>query len=127
MAKWGKEMKFPAKHLFWERLEGKNRFCFKAFRPDEQVNLKTKEDGNRRNLEGQELRRSQLNFCYAMHGTLECRLFPGFATVKECQSAVEAFINCVESYLDKTPDTLMLDEEAIEIEIQEEEISLINI
>jgi len=113
MTAWGNEMKLPSGHLFWNRLEGGNQYCHKKFDPEGQVNQKGKA-GNRY---------TQLNFCYGLHGTLECRLFPGFDDAQLCINAVKAFVNCVESFLRDTPDKLNLEEE-IELAIPEEPMSV---
>jgi hypothetical protein len=67
---WGKkkeEQKYDMS-LFWKRWRGDNKFCRRIFRADEQSIVKDK----------QSCRYSHLNFCYTMHQTLECRLFPMF-------------------------------------------------
>lgn len=104
MEKWGTEtMKFPKKHVFWERYNSENRFCLKDFNPDEQVNLKNK--GN--------ARRTHLNYCYALHGTIECRLFPAFNKSDSIIKCVEAYVDCIESYLSSVKE--FEDEKPVEI------------
>lgn len=103
--KFGKGMKWGAKHPFWARLNGKNRFSMDRFNPEAQVTQKTKVDS----------RRTHLNFCFAQHGTLECRLFPAFADPQEATRAVEWLTSTYESYLGALPKesrkTLLLTED----------------
>ena len=89
---WGNE--YPCKNkLFWGRLENKNRFTRNVFNADKQVFLKQK----------QEDRYSHLNFCYSLHKTIECRLFPTFSEPETAKSAVIALLTHVEDYLKKNP------------------------
>jgi hypothetical protein len=77
-----------------DRLEGKNLYCQKKFIPTEQV--------HRTERYGDVLvhpRYAQLNFCYARHGTVECRLFPCFPDVNDGVAAVRKFHDTVFNYL----------------------------
>lgn len=93
MKKFGESMGYKATHRFFNRLSGKNKFCNDEFRPDDQIYLKTKADA----------RRTHLNYCYSLHGTIECRLFPSYNNPTEVMEAVKAFISCVEKYLENNP------------------------
>jgi hypothetical protein len=102
--KWGEERKLPSNHPFWPRLRGENRFCYEGFIPEEQVQIKVKNDGNRRsNVTGKEIRRTHLNYCYELHRTLECRMLPMFETPELANEAIEEYIQCIEDYLDQAP------------------------
>lgn len=90
MFEWGKKEKLPENHQFWSRLRGDNRFCKKMFQPSNQINL----------MQKSETRYTQLNYCYAMHGTIECRLFPAFSEPAKIMSAVYALVSCYEEFLD---------------------------
>ena len=94
MRKWGEDMKFPPEHEFWCRFEGDNRHCRDTFRPEEQVFLTRKRP----------VRYSHLNFCWGLHKTLECRLFPMFNKPAEAIEATLSFVACVEDILTKTKD-----------------------
>lgn len=83
--------------LYWDRLNGKNRFCTKKFNPEVQVNQSNKHGA------ANELRRTQLNYCFKLHGTIECRLFPMFSDIDTASKAILALLDCYESYLDKAP------------------------
>lgn len=90
MREWGILQNLKPTHQFWHRLAGENRFCKDAFQPEKQVHMKGKGDH----------RYTQLNYCYAMHGTIECRLFPGFTDPDIIISAVHALVKCYEDYLE---------------------------
>lgn len=103
MEDWGRN--FLCKNQeFWDRLRGQNRYCKKRFDADAQIKRKEKGHNN-------QLRRTQLNYCYGIHGTLECRLLPMFKDLRTGISSVKAFITCVEDYLEANPlqDTTMGD------------------
>ena len=95
MSKWGKDMKFSKKHEFWSRLAGKNFYCKKLWTPTTQANTKHSND-----------RYTHLNFAFAKHGTVECRLFPGFSDPKLIHEALCILISCYETWLDETSVTL---------------------
>ncbi|MGH9800518.1 MAG: hypothetical protein ACRD82_09155, partial [Blastocatellia bacterium] len=95
---WGKEVKLPESHPFWDRVKGGSRFAKKEFRPIAQLGILEK-DGGRSGWMGRDTRRTLLNYCWAMHGTLECRLFPGWASADEAFGAAEFFTNFVDDYL----------------------------
>ena len=107
MRKWGKD--YPCNNKsFWSRLDDGNHFCRAMFIPDKQIPLTQKV----------ETRYTHLNYCYAMHKTIECRLFPMFVEFETGQSAIETLINCIENYLTKNPP-----EELVEkIELEDENI-----
>lgn len=106
MEQWGKD--YPCKNPnFWERLNNENRFCTRTFNPDAQVKLTGKN----------EARYTQLNYCYAFHKTIECRLFPGFKDYRTAQSAVKAFVEFIENYLKNHP----INEETLKESLTDEE------
>lgn len=114
MEDYGKNiMKFPNKHPFWARLNDSNAYCARDFRPEEQA-YRTDKRGPRY---------SQLNFCHSLHGTLECRIFPGFTEVSDVMAAVDCFINCVEEYLESSDDNLS---SILEFEVSEEELEVLS-
>lgn len=80
--------------LFKHRLDGKNIYCQKKFRPEEQLH-RTEAYGNRRTHP----RYSQLNFCWTRHGTMECRVFPCFPKAVSAVAAFDAFTDCVNTFL----------------------------
>ena len=85
---WGKS--YPIKNrAFWTRLDGKNSYCRKTFVPMEQA-LVNHKGGPRYSL---------LNYCWGLHGTLECRLFPMFKSSKTAQAAVCELVDLIETYL----------------------------
>lgn len=88
---WSRKAVRPSDLNFWNRLNGANYYCRDGFRPLEQVRERSKTPA----------RYTALNYCYALHGTLECRLFPMFRDIETAKSAVRAFIDIVESYLNR--------------------------
>lgn len=99
--KWGKSEKLPKDHPFWERLLKKYdahapdatttiaRFCNRGFSPFKQIGMVHKDDA----------RRSPLNYCHKMHGTIECRLFPAFDKVEQALSAIEFYVTFCDKWL----------------------------
>jgi hypothetical protein len=75
--------------LFWERWEGRNKYCKRYFDPEEQASLDEKDDA----------RYAHLNFCYKLRGTLECRLFPMFEKVDLACEAVWLFYRIISYWL----------------------------
>lgn len=82
--------------LFWQRLNGENRYCRRRFNPDAQARYEEK--GHNR-LD----RRDHFNYCYGLRKTVECRMFPVFVRAETAISVVDAYINCIEEYLDTNP------------------------
>jgi len=91
MEKWGKDTKIPSEHPFWSRLKGQNQYCKRDFIPNDQVT-------------GAGSRYTQLNFAYYKYKTLECRMLPMFPEgSKYAISAIQTYLDCVEEFLDKSP------------------------
>lgn len=91
---------------FWSRLNGDNRYCSPDFRPDKQIFARTKGDH----------RYTHLNYCHALHGTIECRLFPTFQMVRTAKGAIQALVDCIENYLEENPPVIDGKTESIELE-----------
>lgn len=98
--KWGHSEGFPSDHAFWERLDNKDtkqgfaRFSNHPYAAARQIVMTEKQD----------FRRSALNYCYAQHGTLECRIFPAFSDVKIAARAVIFFVKLIEEWLASRPE-----------------------
>lgn len=86
---------------FWKRFKGENKFASPKFHPEKQVQVTGK---------GGTDRYTHLNYCWSMHGTLECRLFPMYSSIEVAGEAIKAFIDCVESYLDTVGDFVIQEE-----------------
>lgn len=97
MEAWGEKVK--ADKLFFRRLEGRNRFARRAFKPREQVGLKTKDSGPNA------ARRTLLNYCHSLHGTIESRLFPMFPEKTKGVSALKATLDSFQNYLKSARET----------------------
>ena len=80
---------------YWKRLAGRNSYCRKGYRGDKQARLQDKDS----------IRYYHLNYCWNLHNTLECRLFPTFkARDREDKpylalSAIDFFYNVCNNYL----------------------------
>jgi hypothetical protein len=92
VCKWGEKMKIRNSE-FRKRLNGENGFCKRVFCPDEQIHLRYKEIK----------RYAHLNYCYSLHRTIECRLFPMFIESRVAIWAVKELVRIVESWLDDHP------------------------
>lgn len=80
---WGKENKIREGSAFWNRLAGHNTFCKDDFRPREQKLDRHKESS----------RYCFINYCWALHRTMEVRVLPAFQKpelrVKACNKVLE--------------------------------------
>lgn len=91
---WGHEVDDDRdRNLFLNRLHGRNRFARRLYVPTKQVGERKKDSG-----QGAE-RRTLINYCYGLHGTVEVRLFPMFAAATVSASAVERTMEIFESFL----------------------------
>jgi hypothetical protein len=89
MKAWGERVHLPQTHAFWTRLNGFNRYCEKVFLPEQQVQTRFKTG----------VRYAQLNYCFRLHGTIECRLMPVFKQARIAVSAVQEILSCYEDFL----------------------------
>lgn len=94
--KWAHRQNFPSDDLIWHRLKGQNKFCTTAFMPHQQTQIIVKEQNDVR-------RYTMLNYCYGMHGTVECRVAPMFAKPELAFSWVEFIVKTVEEWLSARP------------------------
>jgi hypothetical protein len=89
LGEWGRAAGLPAGHPLWQRLSGENRFCAPVYRGEAQVTQRTK---------GGE-RYTALNYCKALHGTVEARILPMFATADQGIAAVHQLITTLGMWL----------------------------
>lgn len=80
---------------FFDRFSGDNRYCAGVFDPDSQTTTVNRQSGTWDN------RYRQLNFCWAMHGTLESRLLPMFSDVELSVGGMHVFLNVVNTWLEQ--------------------------
>lgn len=85
---------FPMDHHIWNRLEGSNEYCQFLFHADAQA----KETRKVYSHEGPH-RYTAINYCWAMHETLECRLLPMMDTADLAVSAIKCFLNLTNAFL----------------------------
>lgn len=88
MDRWGHEQTEDMREFF-RRLEGRNTYCKKNYKPLDQCDA----------IGSNPDRYCQLNFCYARHGTLECRLFPMFLNSDTAVSAYKRFITITDDFI----------------------------
>ena len=89
MSEWGKQHNVNEGSRFWERMSGQNRYCANRFDALNQY-WRTSKDSCRYAI---------LNYCYGMHGTLECRVLPVFQKKQLATSAVKEIVDIVNTYL----------------------------
>lgn len=97
---WGDEhltAQMPERRLFLDRLAGRNRYCLRDFKPDDQAAYQPGVHGD----EQRQHRYCLLNYCYKMHGTMESRLLPMFKAPSLSVSAMHCFVNTINSFLDE--------------------------
>lgn len=86
---WGEKKNIRKNSAFWHRMKGGNTYCKTEFIPEQQV-TDTSKSGPRY---------TQLNYCYGLHRTLECRMLPVFQKVSLSVSGVKKFISICNNYL----------------------------
>lgn len=91
----GEKMKLHKKHVFWERMQGLNRFCSLDFDVTRQMKLKKGEQ------HGRPERYGFLNFAWDVYGTMEFRALPTFRDAHIAVGMSETFFNYVNQYLDE--------------------------
>lgn len=89
LGEWGRASGLPAGHPLWQRLSGENRFCSPVYRAENQV--------GRRDKGGD--RYTALNYCRALHGTVEARILPMFATPDQGIAAMYQIITTLGMWL----------------------------
>lgn len=87
---WGHKKGIRQGSQFWKRLQGENTYCLNQFNPEAQYRTSEHYHGSRY---------THLNYCYGLHGTVECRLFPAFQDKELAKSAVKEYYNIVQDYL----------------------------
>jgi hypothetical protein len=85
---WGKRLNIRSSE-FWSRLRGENQYCKREWKSVEQVTLRGR-DG---------VRYAHLNFCYSLHGTVECRLLPMFKDKTIAAKAIQELLSIYSDYL----------------------------
>lgn len=79
---------------FIHRLAGKNKYCTRKLLTSRQMLMRDKHDNR-------DARRTQLNFAWGIHGTLECRLFPMFTKEQDSLLAIEWLLDTYEGWLEQ--------------------------
>ncbi len=79
----------------WARFSGKNEYCTDNFWPDHQARTRTKDHDRQR--EGN--RYTGVNYPFAVHSTIECRMLPMFPTVEQAIRAIREVLNITNVFL----------------------------
>jgi len=106
---------------FKSRFEGRNDYCRDAFLPNEQAFRSGKYTSNR----ATNPRYAALNFCWSLHGTMECRVFSANMGVNKAVLGYLWFVKMVDNYLAMNYDSFIKREHSKEIEIEYEEEGII--
>ena len=93
LQRWGSKHNIQPKAEFWQRLQGKNSYCRKEFRPEDQ--LYHQDRGGHRY--------TQVNYCYGLWKTVEFRTLPAFETPWLTTDSILETLRIVEDYLETAP------------------------
>lgn len=90
LARWGRLHGLVPGHRFWKRLNGEVHYCdTKLWLPDRQLADTHKGDA----------RYAGINFCYALHKTVEFRVLPMFHKVNTSLAAIRTVLRATDRYL----------------------------
>lgn len=96
VAKWAADKaNLPLDHPIWPRLKGQSKYCQHIFQANEQA-LSNAKDFNQ---ERQGHRYTIINYPWAQHTTVECRLLPMMATVTQGIEAIEEVVKITNAFL----------------------------
>ena len=95
LKQWAEEEKFPSKHHFWDRLNGKSPYCQLYYQAEEQIKNTMKDHDQRR----QGHRYTFIAYHYARFGTIECRGLPMMETVEQAIRGVQRLQDITNGYL----------------------------
>lgn len=95
IGKWAKRVALLADDPLWERLKGKNCYCSPQFCADAQAKQAKKSYSHG----GTATRYTMVNYCYGLHGTVECRLLGMLPTSELAVSAVHAVLSITNAFL----------------------------
>lgn len=87
----GGRLKIRASHALWKRLEGRNHYC----RLPEPQNIVPQLRASGR----ADCRYSGVNFCHALHGTVEIRVLPYFKQVRNAIAMIRAVVDATDKFL----------------------------
>ena len=93
LKKWGEAMELPEKHLLYHRLAGKNSFCKNEFYADHQA------IANKSYNQTGASRYTMINYPFAQHSTIECRVLPMFENWELALKAVQQVLDITNASL----------------------------
>jgi hypothetical protein len=86
MTEWGKT--WGVRNInFFNRLDGRNGYCWRVWNATDQIAAYQKDS----------CRYALLNFCWSLHGTLECRAFPAFKRASTAAAVLTEYLNFINS------------------------------
>lgn len=97
--RWADRENLSQSHTLWERLSDQSEFCQHKFWPDEQVKLETLKSHEYYDKERKGSRYTVVNYCFKLHGTMECRLLPMFEDVDLSVRAIRMLIDVTNASL----------------------------
>lgn len=104
------------KELLRPRMGGSNRYCMNMQNSAAEIMQRQSEQ-----VDKESVRYYALNFCYSLHGTLECRVFPMFSKPMVAIAAMKMFIGCINDYLD-TREARLVVKESIKINTEVDQL-----
>lgn len=98
---WGQE-NVPNLHAFWNRLRGSNTYCEINQWDNPVSGLEYEADMQAKYHDRTGFRYKHLNFCYALHGTVEFRMLPMFPSSALAVKAVSLYASILRGWIRKT-------------------------
>jgi len=96
---WAGTERLAKDHPIWDRLTRKNHdHCAHQYCGDEQVKIEKKDFHSRGKPHN---RYTALNYCFAQHRTVECRLLPMMETPEQATRAVRTVLSITNQFLSK--------------------------
>lgn len=100
LQRWGKRVKLPDDHCFWDRLAGKSQFARNEFHADFQMQQTGHSHRNAADAaKGTPSRYTMVNYTWRMFQTVEIRVLPMFEDLATSVSALEECINITNAFL----------------------------
>lgn len=99
LKRWADEQNLPPDHPLWDRLSDQSKYCQHKFWPDEQVRLERLKSPEYYDQDRKGSRYTVINYCYKLHGTMECRILPMFESVARSISAIQLIMDITNASL----------------------------
>ena len=99
LKRWANDQRLEPEHPLWDRLADQSKYCQHKFWPDEQVKLERLKSPEYYDQDRNGSRYTVINYCYKLHGTMECRILPMFESVNRAVSAVKLILDVTNASL----------------------------